>query len=532
MGKYLIKRLLHGIFSVIVVVALVMILIYSLMDRDLIFAFDPQFTKKSDNQLITYKYSKWESYGYLDYVPYSDYLFELRNKDEIDSDTYSKALKFGKTESEDNAEAKEYTKKFRDYYESKGYKVERYNYVQKTKSSQILFAYKDISVFVRVFKYFTSIISIDNIHYVERTTGTKLENTGITFTFFDPVYNTDENGNLVKKVFSPAIIGNGTEHKYLLYFDNKFPFIHQNLVSIQLGASYTINKDIDVYETLTNRQDPNAYEDVVFPTGVSESSPRNLHSARYAPGSVTSEDALPLYTDRFTDDYTNVTYYKKNFSRTGFSFVIGIIAVAVSYLLGIPLGILMARHKDGVLDKIGSIYIMFIIAVPSLAYIFLFQSLGGKAGLPMSFDLENGNVAMYVLPIISLALPSIASLMKWIRRYMIDQQNSDYVKFARSGGLTESEIFHKHILKNAIIPIVHGIPGSVLGALVGAIITERVYRVPGAGYMLTKAINYYDNGAIVGLTMFYAILSIVSLILGDILMSIVDPRISFTDKNR
>jgi oligopeptide transport system permease protein len=113
---------------------------------------------------------------------------------------------------------------------------------------------------------------------------------------------------------------------------------------------------------------------------------------------------------------------------------------------------------------------------------------------------------------------------------MIDQMNSDYVKFARSGGLSEGEIFRKHILKNAAIPIVHGIPGSVLGSLVGAIITERVYVVPGAGNLLTNAINAYDNGVIVGVTLFYALLSVVSIMLGDILMSMVDPRISFSTK--
>ena len=122
--------------------------------------------------------------------------------------------------------------------------------------------------------------------------------------------------------------------------------------------------------------------------------------------------------------------------------------------------------------------------------------------------------------------------MRWTRRYMIDQMNSDYVKFARSGGLSEGEIFNKHILKNAIIPIVHGIPASVAAAIVGAIITERVYVVPGAGNLLTEAINKYDNGVIVGVTLFYATLSVLSIILGDILMSLVDPRISFSSKAR
>ena len=192
----------------------------------------------------------------------------------------------------------------------------------------------------------------------------------------------------------------------------------------------------------------------------------------------------------------------------------------------------MARKKDKFIDKLGTIYIIFIIAVPSLAYIFLFKAIGYKMGLPTVFNVDSSSKLMYVLPVVSLSLPSIASLMKWLRRYMIDQMNSDYVKFARSGGLSESEIFSKHILKNAIIPIVHGIPGSILGALTGAIITERVYVVPGAGNLLTQAINKYDNSVIVGVTLYYAILSVTSLILGDILMSMVDPRISFSSKAR
>ena len=162
----------------------------------------------------------------------------------------------------------------------------------------------------------------------------------------------------------------------------------------------------------------------------------------------------------------------------------------------------------------------------------MFKAIGGKMGMPTSFNMDGETKLMYLLPIISLALPSIAGLVKWLRRYMIDQMNSDYVKFARAGGLSEGEIFRKHILKNAAIPIIHGIPGSILGCLVGAIITERVYLVPGAGNLLTTAINSYDNAVIVGLTMFYALISIVSIILGDILMAWADPRISFSSKAR
>ena len=84
----------------------------------------------------------------------------------------------------------------------------------------------------------------------------------------------------------------------------------------------------------------------------------------------------------------------------------------------------------------------------------------------------------------------------------------------------------------AIIPVVHGIPAAVLFSMTGAIITERVYLVPGIGNVLTTAINAYDNGVIVGVTLFYAVISVTAVILGDILMSMMDPRISFTTKAR
>lgn len=532
MIKYLLNRLLRGLISVIIVVAIVMILIYSLMDRELIFAQDPQYSKNTFNKAEIYKCTKWEGYGYIDYVPYSDYLAQLRAAGEIDEQTKSDALKIAKksnaeTHRSDNDPeiVKEYVEKFITYYEGKGYTVQRLDFHKKTKQKAELYAYKDVPITTRLVKYFGGLFAVDNIHYVEKTTGEKLENTGIKFTLFDPVYNTNPD----KKVFAPAIMGNGTRNKYLLYVDNVFPYVHQNLVTVNLGLSYSVNKDIDVFNTLADRQDPNFYRTVTFPTGLTEESPRNLHTAQYVQG---SRNATEINQSLFTDDYTDVRYFKKSFSKTGFSFIIGIIAVFVSYLIGVPLGILMARKKDKLVDKLGTIYIVFIIAVPSLAYIFLFRELGGMAGLPKSFSLEEATWLMYVLPVISLALPSIAGLMKWLRRYMIDQLNSDYVKFARSGGLSEGEIFTKHILKNAIIPIAHGIPAELLGALVGAIITESIYRVPGAGYLLTDAIGRYDNGVIVGLTMFYAVLSIVSLIFGDILMSLIDPRISFTEKAR
>lgn len=525
-AKYILQRIVKGILSAVCVVILIMILVYSLMDRSIIFAGDSNYSKTQSNARITYEQSRYEAFGYVDYVNYSEYINELIKRGELDEESRKAAAFVAATPEKDSETAAAYIEKFTKEYEAQGYKVVRLDADKKTNGKvkdggqATVFATRDKPLISRVISYFTGIFFIDNIHYVDETVD--IGKRGLTFTLYDPIYGGEK--------FSPAIMGNGTKHKYLLYFDNKFPWIHQNLLTLNLGESYTVNRGVDVFETMTASQGSYVLSTVSYPTGHVEQSADDLHTATYAEGSLALSE---MYAGRFVDDYTHTITHKNSMSKMGYSFVIGIISTILAYALGLPIGILMARFKNGLLDKIGTVYIIFIIAVPSLAYIFLFKAIGGNVfKLPTLFDMDSSSKLMFILPIISLALPSVANLMKWMRRYMIDQMNSDYVKFARSGGLSETEIFTKHIWKNAAIPIVHGIPGSILFAMTGAIITERVYSVPGAGNLLTQAINKYDNGVIVGVTLFYALLTVVSILLGDILISSVDPRISFTSKGR
>lgn len=523
MTKYLIKRIIRGLLSVIVVVAVVMALVYTLIDRNDIFKSDPMITKKQSNAKVTYKYERWEEYGYLDYYKYSDYIDELYKAGKIDASQRSSLTKIGKTADKDSEEVAKYVDAFYKYCDGLGYTVVRLDEdtaKKKVGGTQVLFAYKDASIFEMMWRFFSNIITVDTIHYVENDEDLVGER-GLSFTFYDPAYGGEK--------FSPAILGNGTKYKYLVYCDDQFPFIHQNIVKIKLGTSFAVNMGVDAFDSMTQSQGTYKKSEIIYPTGLKEESSDDLHSAQF---SQTINLNNLFNKERFTDKYASFDSVKSSTSRMGLSFIIGIISSILAYFIGVPMGITMARNKDKALDKIATGYIVFILAVPSLAYIFIFRAIGMSTGLPGRFDIDSTDTAQYVLPIISLALPSIAGLMQWLRRYMIDQMNSDYVKFARSGGLSEREIFNKHILKNAMIPLVHGIPATILGALVGAIITETVYSVPGTGRMLTNAIDVKDNAVIVGLTAFYALLSIISRILGDVLMATVDPRISFTDKAR
>ena len=526
MTKYLIQRIVKALISVTIVVGVVMVMIYSFLNKQSIFATDPVFTKQKSNAKQVYMMQQWELFGYLDYVPFADFLLDEQRAGNLNPEDYTVTAKLGNKEdgSADGELTAEFAAKFVEKYKKEGYEIVRLKGDMQGRTKKYkdggeprLFAYKDIPVTQRLVRYITSLVTVDNIHYVPDDIGER----GLTFTLYDPAYGGEK--------FAPAIMGNGTLYRYLFYTNDQFPYIHQNLVRINLGRSFAVNKGIDVFDTMTDTQGALKRSVITYPTGVVEETADDLHSATYVLGSLSAGGLNQKY---FVDDYTSVTTMKSGMSKMGYSFSIGIIAVALAYFVAIPLGIVMALRKDKLLDKLGTFYIVFITAVPSLAYIFMFKSVGGAMGLPTTFDMQNPTWIMYVLPIVSLALPQIANLMKWLRRYMIDQMNSDYVKFARSGGLSEGEIFTKHVLKNAIIPIVHGIPASVLGAMTGAIITERVYVVPGTGNLLTNAINAYDNGVIVGVVLFYAILTVTSVILGDILMSVLDPRISFTTKAR
>ena len=113
---------------------------------------------------------------------------------------------------------------------------------------------------------------------------------------------------------------------------------------------------------------------------------------------------------------------------------------------------------------------------------------------------------------------------------MLEVLDSDYIKFARAKGLSQKEIFNRHILKNAIIPFVNGLPSSVVLCISGAVITESVFAIPGMGKMLPDSIKIYNNNMVITLTFIFTTLSIFSLLLGDILMTLVDPRIQLSAK--
>ena len=211
------------------------------------------------------------------------------------------------------------------------------------------------------------------------------------------------------------------------------------------------------------------------------------------------------------------------------SFRIGIIAVVIELVIGYPLGVLMAKYKDGIIDKIGKTYIISIDAIPGVAYYYIWQLLlVYLIGLPNKY--EATNFVSWLAPALTMGLTGMAGIALWVRRFMLDEFNSDYVKFARSKGISENRIMYTHVLRNAIVPLIRSIPASILGALLGSFYIENIYGVPGLGEYLIKANEYNDLYALQGIVVVSAFISIIAYLAGDIVTAMVDPRVSLASE--
>ena len=216
---------------------------------------------------------------------------------------------------------------------------------------------------------------------------------------------------------------------------------------------------------------------------------------------------------------------------------LGLISLAIALTVGLSMGVLMARStrtRFKIGDKLGTVFIVIIQAMPSAVYHILIQFIGSQSDLGKSLGLkmliDMNSPVTYILPVISLSIGNIAYYAMWLRRYMVDESNKDYIRLARAKGVSSGAISRNHVFRNAFVPLVQYIPNSILLTLMGSLYVESLYSIPGMGGLLVTAIKMQDNTLVQALVLIYAVISILGLLFGDILMGIVDPRISFAKK--
>ena len=217
-------------------------------------------------------------------------------------------------------------------------------------------------------------------------------------------------------------------------------------------------------------------------------------------------------------------------SKFGVSMRLGLISLGISLVIGVCFGVLQARYKDGIFDHIGTAYTVFVNAVPSLVTYSLVLAFGARVlGLPSMYSMRKPELSA-ILPIVCLSIGSIAGYMLWTRRYMVDELNKDYIRLAKLKGMSTRSVMYRHVLKNAFVPLAQYLPYSILLTVGGSLLVERFFSVPGMGPLLTDSIARYDITVVQGVVMLYATLGILGVFLGDVLMTLIDPRIHLGKK--
>ena len=225
----------------------------------------------------------------------------------------------------------------------------------------------------------------------------------------------------------------------------------------------------------------------------------------------------------------NVDVMKIIKQKVPYSLPFGLASVAIGLVVGISIGVLMARFKHQAPDMLGNAYVVIINAVPAAVYYLFIQIyISDLLKLPILYDADKP--VSWILPAVSMSLSGIAYYAMWMRRYMLDQMTKEYISFARAKGLSNKKLMVRHVVRNAFVPIAQYLPASVLMTISGSIYVESLFSIPGMGGLLIAAVQRQDNPLVQALVLIYSSIGILGLLLGDLLMALCDPRIKLGGK--
>lgn len=212
-----------------------------------------------------------------------------------------------------------------------------------------------------------------------------------------------------------------------------------------------------------------------------------------------------------------------------YSLILGLESIFIAVAFGLLLGVIAALYHNKFPDYFAMVIAVLGISVPSfilatiLQYIFALK----LQVLPIAkFD----SFQHTILPAVALAATPLAFIARLVRSSMIDVLNSDYIKTAKAKGLSKRVTIYRHGIRNAVLPVVSYLGPLVITILTGSFIIETIFAIPGLGNEFVTSVTNRDYTVIMGTTVFYSILFLFSILIVDIIYSLIDPRIRLTDK--
>lgn len=223
---------------------------------------------------------------------------------------------------------------------------------------------------------------------------------------------------------------------------------------------------------------------------------------------------------------TRKPVFNEIFSRFGITLRLGMLSICLAALIGIPIGVISAVRQYSGMDFISTVLAMFFASVPQfwLAMMFVMLFSLQLGWLPSTFT---GVITLkhYIMPVVTLAVASAASILRLTRSNMLETIRQDYVRTARAKGASERTVIYKHALRNALLPVITVI-GNEFGYLLGGtVLVESIFGIPGLGSLTITSIRSKDIPQTTACILFLAALNVVIILIVDILYAYIDPRI-------
>lgn len=221
-------------------------------------------------------------------------------------------------------------------------------------------------------------------------------------------------------------------------------------------------------------------------------------------------------------------------------------AILMTYLLAIPLGIFSATATSQKMDKVLTVFLLFLYALPVLFTALFLRALFCQGGLYPVFPLTGltpmiaegmstweimGRTALhYVLPVFCLSYGGFAVIARYTRAGMLDVIRQEYIRTARAKGVPEGTVIMRHAFRNTLIIMITLFAGILPGLVGGSILIEYIFDIPGMGTLSMSALNSRDLPLVMGLFAFSGFLTLTGILIADILYVIADPRITFRSR--
>lgn len=214
---------------------------------------------------------------------------------------------------------------------------------------------------------------------------------------------------------------------------------------------------------------------------------------------------------------------------------LGLQSVFVGLVFGLIFGILAAFHRDTWIDYFVILIAILGVSVPNFVIAALLQTAFGKVLPVVGWTTGNSWFSGFkytILPTVALSFLSVATYARYMRTSVLDVVNQDYILTAKSKGVPEVAIIWKHIIRNAILPIITILGPEIATIITGTFVIENMFSIPGLGQYYVTSISNRDYTVIMATTIFLAVLFIFSLLVVDILYVFIDPRIRITGEKR